>query len=213
MSQKLSSNNGNSVRSIGVRRVKGFTLPEVLVAITVLAIGLLSVAAMVTSTVALGSRAEYMNMANVLASEKLDGLNKLPSTDPNMACTTVCGSLAGGASCGSSIYCDQVTVNQTGGADYETQTQIVNGSAVTTTIVHTAAGCVGTPAACGVAAPAGTGSTFTRRWMITYQPSISAVGGGPAVANGTKRVTVLVTYNPSIGNGNPVSFQISMVRP
>jgi type IV pilus modification protein PilV len=212
MSQKLSSINRNSVPSVGVPQGKGFTLLEVLVSITILAIGLLSVAAMVVSTVAVGTRAEYMNMANVLASEKLDGLNKLPSTDPNIACTTVCGSLTGGANCGSSIYCDQVTVNQAGGADYETQTQMVNGSPVTTTIVHTAAGCVGTPAACDVGTPAGTGSTFTRLWMITYQPSIRAVGGaGTAVATGTKRVTVLVTYNNPAGN--PVSFQLSMVRP
>ncbi|HTU35552.1 MAG TPA: prepilin-type N-terminal cleavage/methylation domain-containing protein [Candidatus Acidoferrum sp.] len=196
----------------------GFTLIEVMVSIVILAIGLLSVAAFVTSTVAMGTRARYMNQANVLASEKLDDLNKLPSTDPNLSCTgapasgTVCGSLTGGAACSGSDFCDQVTVNEANGADYEIQTENVNGTLTTTTIVHTDTGCVGTPASCGVAAPANAGSSFTRRWEITYDPSINEVGGGPTTATGTMRVTVLVTLNGG-SNGIPVTFQMSMVRP
>lgn len=197
---------------------EGFTLIEVMVSILILAIGLLSVAAFVTGTVAMGTRARYMNMANVLASEKLDDLNKLPSTDPTLACAgapaggTVCGGLVGGAACGSSYFCDQVTVNEANGADYETQTEDVNGAPTISTIVHTSTGCVDTPANCGVPAPAGGGSTFTRRWQITYDPTINAVGGGPTTATGTMRVTVLVTLNGGVAS-TPVTFQMSMVRP
>ncbi len=44
----------------------------VLVSIGILSIGLLSVAALIGSTMNSGTNARYMNMANVLASEKLD---------------------------------------------------------------------------------------------------------------------------------------------
>jgi type IV pilus modification protein PilV len=186
----------------------GFTLIEVLVSIAVLSIGLMAVALLIGSTLASGTKAKYMSMANVLASEKLDDLNKLSSNDPNIACaTTTCGSLTGGASCSGSIYCDTVTVNEASGADYETETEDVNGTDTTTTIVHTNAGCVGTPAVCGVASPSGSGAMFTRRWLITVNPTV----GGAAIT-GARRVTVLVTLNDAIG-GNAVNFQMSMVRP
>lgn len=187
----------------------GFTLVEVLVSIAVLSIGLMAVALLIGSTLASGTKAKYMSMANVLASEKLDDLNKLSSNDPNIACaTTTCGSLTGGATCSASnIYCDTETVNEASGADYETETEDVNGNYTTTTIVHTNAGCVGTPAACGVAAPSGSGAMFTRRWLITVNPSV----GGTTIT-GARRVTVLVTLNNATG-GNAVSFQMSMVRP
>lgn len=148
MSQQLSSTN---------RRSAGFTLIEVLVSMAVLTIGLIGMAAMVCSTMVFGTNAKYMNMANVLASEKLDNLNKWPSTDPNVAAG---GSLAGPSTCAAGdTYCDQVTVSETSGADYITQTQIVfdpvtnTSNPVTTTIVHTSAGCVDTPANCGVPSP------------------------------------------------------------
>ncbi|MGH9739153.1 MAG: type IV pilus modification PilV family protein [Candidatus Acidiferrales bacterium] len=223
MSQQLQSNN----RSSRSGSHEGFTLVEVLVSIAILAIGLLSVAALVASTIQSGARARYMSTASILASEKLDSLNKWPSADVLGGTTTLMntlptdpniwpgGSLTGGSNCGTgtaAAYCDQVTISEAAGTDYETQTQLVNDNPVTTTIVHTSAGCVGTPATCGVATPAGGGSTFTRRWLITGNPPISAVGGGATNAIGVRRITVLVTLNNSTLNP-PVSFQMSMVRP
>lgn len=179
---------------------------EVVVSIAVLTIGLMGMAFMMSNTIMLGSNARYMNMANVLASEKLDSLNKLPYNDQNIFCVTVCGSLTGPSTCASTdVYCDMVTVSEATGADYETQTQYINGAAQTTTIVHTGSGCVNTPTICGAANPPA-GSTFTRRWLITYQPTI---GGLTATAN--KRITVIVTLNEAMGH--PVTFQMSMVRP
>lgn len=183
---------------------------EVLVSIAVLSIGLMGVAMLIGSTVNSGTKAKYMSMANVLASEKLDDLNKLPSNDANLVPG---GSLTGPAICAAGdIYCDQVTVNETSGADYETETQTVNGNIVTTTIVHTSSGCVDTPANCGVPNLSASGSTFTRRWLITANPTITSTGGGSATVQGTRRVTVRVTLSNGAG-ANAAAFQMSMVRP
>jgi type IV pilus modification protein PilV len=204
----------HSLTLTGKRRPRlGFTLIEVLVSITILAVGLLSVAALIGSTMSLGTNARYMNMANMLASEKLDMLNKWPSTDTNVAPG---GSLTGSATCLSTDqYCDEVTMNESSGADYEIQTQMVSGSPVTTTIVQTSSGCVNTPAVCGVSAPTG-GSTFTRRWLITAPATVTSAGGvtttiGTA-ASGPRRVTVIVNFNNQQSQ-TPVTFQLSMVRP
>lgn len=199
-------------------RHQGFTLIEVMVSLAILAVGLVAVAGLVTGMVKLGARARYENIANVLASEKLDSLNQWPSTelngtvvaDPNI---TPGGALAGPAVCAAGDqWCDMVTVNEASGADYETQTIVENGVPTQVTMVHTNTGCVGTPAACGVANPPGGGSTFTRRWLITWDPTITSVGGGNMVANGVRRVTVVVTLNDASFKP-PISFQMSMVRP
>src|SRR5438270_4166324 len=74
------------MRSINPKaRSRGFTLLEVLVSMAIMTVGLLGVAALIGSTLATGTQARYMNIANVLASEKLDNLNKWPSNDPNVA--------------------------------------------------------------------------------------------------------------------------------
>jgi type IV pilus modification protein PilV len=195
---------------------RGFTLVEVVVSIAILSIGLLSVAALIGTTMNSGTNSRYVNMANILASEKLDTLNKWPSTDPNVAAG---GALTGPAVCGSTdVYCDTVTVSESSGANYETQTQIVNSTPVTTTIVQTNTGCVDTPTNCGVAAPVG-GSTFTRRWLITVPVTVTDASGntttitnGAGGGSGPRRITVVVALNNN-NVQNPISFQMSMVRP
>lgn len=204
--QSFSKNN-----KVGAR---GFSLIEVMVSICILTIGLLSVAALVTNTMKSGTSARYVNMANILASEKLDSLNKWPSTDPNVAPG---GALTGPSTCAAGdAYCDQVTMTESTGADYETQTQLINTVPVTTTIVQTNAGCVDTPANCSVPAPAAGGSTFTRRWLITAPVTVTSSGGTVttvgSAAVGPRRVTVIVTLTNQDPQ-TPVSFQMSMVRP
>jgi prepilin-type N-terminal cleavage/methylation domain-containing protein len=192
-------------------RARGFTLVEVVVSIAILTVGLLGVAVLIGSTLVTGTQARFMNMASTMASEKLDNLNKWPSSDPNVAPG---GALAGPAVCAAGDdYCDQITVSESSGANYETQTQLVNGTSVTTTIVHTNTGCVDTPANCGVPSPAGSGSTFTRRWLITLNPTISSAGGATVTVTGARRITVLVSLNNNQDDQPPVSFQMSMVRP
>ncbi|MGH9573308.1 MAG: type IV pilus modification PilV family protein [Candidatus Acidiferrales bacterium] len=204
-------------KSLSKSRGKGFSLIEVLVSIVILSIGLLGVALMISSTIVSGTRAKFMSMANVLASEKLDSLNKWPSSgttnttcDPNICAG---GSLTGPENCAAGdIYCDQITVNEASGVDYETQTQTTGTPPVTTTttIVHTSSGCIDTPTNCGVADPVG-GSTFTRRWLITTDPSVTTNGASSTIT-GVRRITVVVTLNNPPAN-QPVAFQMSTVRP
>ncbi len=207
MSQQIRSTNPKT-------RTSGFTLVEVLVSMAIMTVGLLGVAALIGSTLATGTQARYMNIANVLASEKLDNLNKWPSSDPNVAAG---GALAGPATCAAGDdYCDQVVVSELSGANYETQTQVVvdalgNRTQQTTTIVHTSNGCVDTPANCGVPAPNGNGNTFTRRWLITQDPVITNAAGNPSTITGARRITVLVSLAQA--GKLPVSIQMSMVRP
>jgi type IV pilus modification protein PilV len=230
----------NSTRSSQSAAACGFTLIEVLVAMAVLAIGLLSIAALIGGTLEAGTRARYMSMASILASEKLDSLNKYPSGEVTVTTATTQyetataqgqdptdgnlwpgGSLNGSQTCAANDqYCDEVTVSESSGADYETQTQMVMNpgsnpptfSPVTSTIVHTNTGCVGTPTACGVPGPSGGGSTFTRRWLITADPTITSLAGASVTASETRRITVVVTMNTNVFS-TPVSFQLSMVRP
>jgi type IV pilus modification protein PilV len=194
--------------------VHGFTLVEVLVSIGILSVGLLGVAALIGSTMNTGTTARYMNMANVLASEKLDILNKWPSSSFNVSPG---GSLTGSATCtAGDTYCDQVTMSDSTGANYETQTQYdANNNLVTNTIVQTSAGCVDTPTHCGVASPSG-GTTFTRRWLITAPVTVTSAAGANTnvgtAATGPRRVTVVVSLNGQSAQ-HPVTFQMSMVRP
>lgn len=189
---------------------------EVVVAITILTVGVMGMAFLMAGTAVLGTTSRYTNMANVLASEKLDGLNKYPSTDPNVATpgNVIVGSLTGPSTCASGdIYCDTVTVNESSGADYETQTQVnADGTTQTTTIVHANTGCVDTPANCGVAGPPAGGATFTRRWQITPNPTVTSTGGSTETITGYRKVTVVVSQNGAT-SGHPVTFQMSMVRP
>jgi prepilin-type N-terminal cleavage/methylation domain-containing protein len=193
------------------KRGNGFSLIEVVVAITILTIGVISVAFMMAGTAVLGTVARGSNMANVLASEKLDSLSKYPASDPNVAPG---GALAGPVACvGGDIYCDTVTVNESSGADYLTQSQVnTDGVTQTTTIVHASTGCVDTPANCGVAAAPATGISFTRRWLITLNPTITSTGGATSTITGYRRITVIVTQDDS-SDGHPASLQMSMVRP
>ncbi len=176
----------------------------------ILTVGLLGIAALISSTLTTGTQAKYINMANTLASNKLDSLNKWPSSDenhdPNIAPG---GALVGPDTCAAGDnYCDQITLSETSGANYETQT--VNG--VTTTIVHTNTGCVDTPANCGVPNTDNSGSKFTRRWLITLDPTITSSTGSTMTVTGARRITVVVSLNNQ-NSQSPVRFQMSMVRP
>jgi hypothetical protein len=193
---------------------------EVLVSIAILTIGLIGTAAMVCMTMITGTNAKYVNIASVLASDKLDNLNKWPSGDPNVQPG---GALAGPLNCATGdSYCDQVTVSEINGADYVTQSQLVFDplnpnnppTPSTTTIVHTLAGCVNTPTNCGVAnpVPGPSDTTFTRRWLITANPVVTNSAGAPTTLSGALRVSVNVTLTDRPTN-RPVEFQMSMVRP
>src|SRR5271157_1966879 len=66
-------------------RARGFALIEVLVALVVLAIGLVSLAALTAQMENGTERARFMGLAANLATEKLEDLNRWPSWDPNVS--------------------------------------------------------------------------------------------------------------------------------
>jgi prepilin-type N-terminal cleavage/methylation domain-containing protein len=78
------------------RRQRGLTLIETLAAIIVLSIGLVGMALLMSNMMTGGARSRYMSKAAMLASEKLQDLERYPAADPNVAVTsgTSAGSLS-----------------------------------------------------------------------------------------------------------------------
>src|SRR3954470_8139096 len=70
------------------KRQHGFTLIEVMVSVTILTIGMVSVAALATTMLATGKRSKYMTLASTLASEKLEDLSRWPSDQPQVCVPT-----------------------------------------------------------------------------------------------------------------------------
>jgi type IV pilus assembly protein PilV len=64
------------------RKDEGFTLIEVLIAISIFAVGLLAVAAMQTSAIQVNSSAAQLTELNTWGMDKLEELMGLPYTDP-----------------------------------------------------------------------------------------------------------------------------------
>src|SRR6266481_10227012 len=75
------------------RRQRGFTLMETLAAIMVLTIGLVGMAVLMSNVMTGGARSRYMSEAAMLASEKLEDLERYPAADPDVAVTS--GATAG----------------------------------------------------------------------------------------------------------------------
>lgn len=192
---------------------RGFTIVEVLVAGSILIIGLAAVAAVIGSTLGSTVRGEQMTQATTLASEKLEDLNRYPSTDPNVAVPngTSAGSLTSNILQDVTVngvteavnYYDEVFFSPSQGALVETTTGFdANGNLQYSTVTYTPDGNMSAPVTSS-SAPSTAGSTvFERRWMIEMNQPV----------NGVRRITVLVSLeNQTIQP--PVTFQMSMVRP
>jgi len=202
------------------RRQRGFSLLEVLVAITVLTIGLISVAALATTMLATGKRSKYMALASTLASEKLEDLNHYPP-DVVQVCVPTANASVGnilsdagivsitcptGAS-GTVPYQDDVDISfggnsdcpNVGGCFAEQVSSLVNGTTMYTTTYHSPDGVLTTPAATNTTSQT---MTFHRRWLIEANTPVT----------GVRRVTVKVTMNNNTVTP-PVQFQMSTVRP
>lgn len=194
------------------RRESGFTLLETIIAMVILTVGMLALASLFAKTTLSTNMSRYMSTQSLLASEKLDDLNRLPSTDPGVA-------VPGGGTAGS-LAADTTAVVTSGGVtqsvDYydtiqtsagnsgvsETFTGVNGGGGTTyTTVTHSPNGVVTTSAPTTIApVPAPDAITFKRRWVI--EQDVPVVG--------VRRITVLVTV---MDVPKAVPFQMSMVRP
>lgn len=198
----------------------GFTLLEVLVSITILTIGLMASALLMSNTYRFTVRSRFMAEAAQLASEKLEDLNRFPQIDAHITVptgATTCGIT--GATCEGSLtsdlapqsitvngatttvnYSDAVFISTANGQMQETYQTAGGSSPQYATLTFSPNG--QTPAVTTSTTAPSTGETFDRRWVIEQdQPVV-----------GVRRVTVLVTLMDATIKP-PITFQMSMVRP
>ena len=191
----------------------GFTLIETLAAILVLTVGLVGLAVLMSNMMTGGARSRYMSEAAMLASEKLEDLERYPAADANVAVTS--GSIAGNLTSDVTAsvtsngatdnvdYFDTIQLSSTGGSISETSSG-KDSSGITnyTTINHSPSGAVTSTTSSTAPPPTAETLAFKRRWTIEKD----------APVRGVRRITVLVTLtNPVVVKS--VTFQMSMVRP
>jgi len=210
MAQLMCNNHASPGRKKGSG---GFTIIEVLVASLVLMVGLVAVAGVVANIFGSTGSSEYMTQAATLATEKLEDLNRFPTTDANVAVPT--GSSAGSLTSDvqqnvtvngvteSVNYYDEVYISPTEGSLEETYSSINSGGATQyTTITYSPNGQIAISAPAASEPSMGGTAVFERRWVIEANQPVT----------GVRRITVSVTLtNQSLQH--PVTFQMSMVRP
>jgi len=194
-------------------RDEGFTLLEVLVAIFVLTVGVVSVAALAATMMATGNRSKYMSLQASLASEKLEDLNHWGPSEPQVTVpvgSSSIGSLSSDVLDATSglAYYDDVSINfsdsttncpgSTSGCMAETVASESGGTTTYTTIYHSPDGRITQSSA--TTAPSN--MTFHRRWVIEANAPVT----------GVRRITVQVTPETT-GPQNNATFQMSLVRP
>ena len=208
---------------------KGFSLLETLVALFVLAVGILATALLAARTMSTGRQSKYMSLATTLASEKLEDLSRWDATNPNVcvqSADTLEGSITSDAAAhtitcpsGASAtvaYYDWIFMNTTGSTDcpnttygcfMETVYNSTNGNY--STVYHAPDGTV--TLSSSTTAPTSSGITFKRRWVIEANPVVTTTSG-TVTLTGSRRVTVLVLLMDATVQP-PVSFQMSTIRP
>ena len=178
---------------------------EVLAGTFLLTIGLVSMAALLGSSMKTTRQSKYMSLATALASEKLEDLSRWDSDDQQVYAPSggTAGSLTSNTTqnvtiSGTTVYVDyydQIQLSATGGSFSET---VSSSSGNYTTTSHFPTGVI-LPST-STTAPSGV--SFLRRWLIEMDTPVA----------GVRRITVWVqAQDPAVKP--PVTFQISMVRP
>jgi hypothetical protein len=149
-----------------------------------------------SSSVNMGAHARYASTAALLASEKMEDLDRYPDNDPN---------LVGGGSLTGDItgYSDAVQISSSNGNINETTTN----AGLTTLYTQRPDGTVVVTAGGSLPATTPDMLTFDRRWQIVPNP---VVGGN--TITGAVQITVLVTLTNKSLNP-PVTYQTSLVHP
>jgi prepilin-type N-terminal cleavage/methylation domain-containing protein len=180
-------------------RNAGFSVVEVLIAMTVLTIGLTAMAGLVAQSLSGTEAARYMALATTLTSEKLEDLNRWRAIDPHVAAG---GSLSTDTTVGTINFYDDIDLSNTTGQVSET-VAVPGGYS---SVIHKSTGEV-IPNS-NTTAPVGGGIVaFHRRWLIESNPVVNGV-----TLTGIRRVTVTVSLNNSAVRP-VVTFQMSAVRP
>ncbi|HXB20415.1 MAG TPA: prepilin-type N-terminal cleavage/methylation domain-containing protein [Candidatus Solibacter sp.] len=184
-------------------RASGFTLIETLLAMFIMAMGMLGVAALMSQMSGTSVQSRYMSTEALLASEKIEDLNRYGASDTNVA--------AGGSlTADTAGYFDQIQASagqdaSASGDIVETSTGIdpVTAAANYTITKHSPNGTASSKTIVGTP-PAATPdmAVFNRRWLIEANTPV----------NGVRRITVLVTLTTAT-QGQQATFQMSTVRP
>ena len=204
---------------------RGFTILEVIIATAILIIAVSAMAALAAIMLARGRQSRYMNVAEALASEKLEDLNRwnmnapaicVQSTDTsegsltsNVTSTITCPN---GTSTGTVAYFDDISIDFTSGtncanASYGCFSETVTGSSGATsgylTTYHAPTGVIpgntdGSPV---FTTTAPSNMVFHRSWLIESNTPVTNV----------RRITVRVTLtDQSVKPG--VTTQMSLER-
>jgi type IV pilus modification protein PilV len=174
---------------------RGFSLIEAIIAMVILTVGVVGVAATIGSAVKTTDNSKYSNIASTLATEKLEDLDRWPSTDTHVA--------AGGSLVADSNgYYDDVSLSADGGA-FEEVESATNGSFTFTTFNPSNNPI---PVATSTSTAPNVPVTFDRRWLVEVNPTVNGV-----VVTGVRRITVWVQSVGAIQP--PITFQMSTVRP
>ena len=218
--------------STRVRGDRGFTLIEIMIAMAILIIGVSAMAALAAVMLTRGRQSRYINMAETLASEKLEDLNRYDMAAPQICVQTgdtyegsLCTQLTSNITCPGAaastsvsyfdfVSIDFVTTGDCGNANNGCFAETVYNGTTSQymTTYHSPDGVI--PGGAGglpvtsTTAPANM-TTFVRTWQIEYNPVIGSTGQNRVT--GTRRITVLVT-NTDNSVKPPVIFQMSLVR-
>jgi prepilin-type N-terminal cleavage/methylation domain-containing protein len=194
------------------RHQRGFTLVETLIAMAIMAIGLLGAAALMSQMSISSNDSRYMSVEALLASEKLEDLNHYPNGDPNVTVPagTIVGDLTADAApltiAGRQVaYSDTVQISSGAGSIEEvTSGTNAGGVATYTSITHKPDGTVVSVTTPSTTAPTKTPDMllFKRRWTIEKDQPVANV----------LRMTVRVLLINGTRN-QTTTFQSSIVRP
>jgi Tfp pilus assembly protein PilV len=182
-----------------------------MIAIAVLMVGVLSTAAVISSTVQSSGKSTYMSTAAMLATEKLEDLSRLPATDSSLLVPT--GATSAGSITTSVVnqtigtcnvdYSDIVYISVANGQFSEVTTgKDASGNVQYTLLQHSAAGAVSVTTQSTLPSNAQL-VQYIRRWVIEKDVTVNG-----SSMTGLNRITVKVSSPSSYS----ATYQASMIR-